>query len=76
MVDSREANASSLRQRSEELRDHLERGWAYVRPGGSRARDTRYLDRFLALLRQYERVEDQLAAELEGWESEYEGEFV
>jgi len=44
------------------LRARLEVGWEYVRPGGTRARDRRYLARFLELLAKYEEVQDRLRA--------------
>jgi len=49
-----------LYRRAQQLRDRLETGWGYVRPGGSHANNDRYLARFLDLLRQYEEAEDLL----------------
>jgi hypothetical protein len=40
----------------------LEIGWEYVRPGGIRARERRYMARFLELLEEYEEVQDGLSA--------------
>jgi len=48
--------------RDRELRARLEVGWKYVRPGGIRARDRRYVARFLELLGDYEEVQDWMKA--------------
>ncbi len=51
---------NALRMRDRELRARLEVGWEYVRPGGIRAGDRRYLARFLELLGEYEEVQDRM----------------
>jgi hypothetical protein len=48
VAGSGERNALQMRDR--ELRSRLEVGWEYVRPGGTRARDRRYVTRFLQVL--------------------------
>jgi hypothetical protein len=53
---------NALRMRDRDLRARLEVGWDYVRPGGIRARDRRYVARFLELLEEYEEVQAQLSA--------------
>lgn len=53
---------SSLWVQYRDLRNRLEVGWEYVRPGGIRARDRRYVARFLELLEEYEGVQDRLRA--------------
>jgi hypothetical protein len=60
VVGSAERNA--LRMRERDLRARLEVGWDYVRPGGIRARDRRYVARFLELLEEYEEVQARLRA--------------
>jgi hypothetical protein len=60
MVVSHERNA--LRMRDRDLRARLEVGWEYVRPGGTRAQDKRYVTRFLELLEECEEVQDRLSA--------------
>jgi len=41
---------------SNRLRRRLEKGWLFVRPGGSHSHSERYNARFLELLAEYERV--------------------
>lgn len=55
------AERNALRMRDRDLRSRLERGWEFVRPGGIRARDRRYVARFLELLTEYEQVQDRLS---------------
>jgi hypothetical protein len=55
------AERNALRMRDRDLRSRLERGWEFVRPGVIRARDRRYVARFLELLTEYEQVQDRLS---------------